>query len=198
MDNNERVNFGYIWAHESPGKLNITMSWQSHSHPGNTNRNRQQEHFRSRIEHSFWSIAACQTNCRCNITTQRITWQAEGWQFMWKYDRLLAVGQLLQCGVRRTWEVGSGGGESKPDIHFNPLWRRSFPGTICLFCLCLLSHPASLAERRWTSSAQAEPPPTLERFISAKLCLPSTFCPLPDLWPFTTTGAQMERYSLFQ
>lgn len=96
---------------------------------------------------------------------------------------------MTSCWMSASWfSVVSGGhgkwalgGGEKPDIHFNPLWRRSLPGTICLFCLSLLFHPASSAELCRTSSAQAGPPPSLERFISAKLCLPSTCRPLPDL-----------------
>lgn len=40
--------------------------------------------------------------------------------------------------------MGFGGGELKPDIHFNPLWRGSLPGTVCLLCLGLLSHPVPM------------------------------------------------------
>lgn len=69
---------------------------------------------------------------------------------------------MTSCWLSASWfSVVSGGhgkwalgGGEKPDIHFNPLWRRSLPGTICLFCLGLLFHPASSAEHCWTSSAE--------------------------------------------
>lgn len=58
----------FIWGHKRPAERNMTMSPQSHSHCGNTNRNGRQEHFRSKIEHWFWSITAetknmCETSC---------------------------------------------------------------------------------------------------------------------------------------